>query len=600
MASSRESDLNPQQLRAVHHTSSPLIILAGAGSGKTRTIVRKVIYYLDEKHVDPSQIVMITFTNKAAKEMKERIAQEKGANVSLGFAGTFHAFGARLLRLYGERIGIPRDFAIYDDGDSLDVMKSLVKRSQSKYSPRYFLSKISDAKNALLTPETFLRHASYYLASEVHEHYVAYEKLLRKNGAVDFDDLILLSTRLLQEDATVRTRLQTRHTHYLVDEFQDTNKVQYEMIKLLAGKTPHVTVVGDFSQSIYSWRGAEIKNLERFVDDFPAAATINLEENYRSTQEILQTAFDVISQNETHPILKLHTKNMPGDPIVYYQGRTSEDEAQFIAQKISEGMYDTPYADVAVLYRTNAQSRAIEEAFLHAGIPYVLIGGTRFYERREIKDVLSYLRLLLHPEDTVALDRVKKLGKRRFDRFRRMYEGIRTSVRDISTVEIMERIFAETEYLGMYDPDLEEDLARLENIKELKSVAVSFPDIVLFLEQVALVESEYFSAEKQKNRSADGVRLMTLHQAKGLEFPTVFISGLEEGILPHSRSLDDPFALEEERRLFYVGITRAMKQLVITCAARRMLYGRFGDSLPSRFLPEGAIPQEATDDEVWW
>lgn len=592
--------LNPQQQQAVKMVQGPSVVLAGAGSGKTRVLIHKVLNLVENHQVDPHQIVMITFTNKAAREMKDRIAKSTGSEATLGYVGTFHSFCCMLLRRDGEHIGIRRDFVIYDDDDQQQILKQILKKMNTKYSPRFFSSKISEAKNQLVAPDRYLQLFSYYKAAEVAEVYHQYQKELRKNYALDFDDLIMKVVELFRKHPPVLEKYQDRYRYLLVDEFQDTNVAQYVLTQKLAAKHKNITVVGDFSQSIYSWRGADIRNLEKFSDDFPEATVINLEQNYRSTQNILDFAFEVISENQTHPILKLFTEAEGGEEITYYTADNEEDEAIYIANVIQQLANKTQYADIAVLYRTNAQSRAIEEVFLHYGIPYTLIGGTRFYERREIKDILSYLRLFLHPEDTVALERVKKIGKRRFSSFKDVYAKLKDTVEEIPTVELMDQVFEATEYLGLYDPDIPEDYARLENIKELKSVALSFPNIVEFLEQVALVESEYFEGEKG-GKSRDGVRLMTLHQAKGLEFQYVFITGLEEGILPHSRSIDDLHQLEEERRLFYVGITRAKEKLYLTHARRRMIFGRRNEGMKSRFIRREEDEEiTAVDDEEWW
>jgi DNA helicase-2/ATP-dependent DNA helicase PcrA len=380
-------------------------------------------------------------------------------------------------------------------------------------------------------------------------------------------------------------RYQKKYTHVLVDEFQDTNYAQYTLTRLLSKRSKNITVVGDLSQSIYSWRGADIKNLEKFERDFSDTQVFNLEENYRSTQKILDFAYKVISKNQTHPILHLFTSNTQGEDIDFYEADNEEYEALYIAGKIKELSRHEDYSGLSVLYRTNAQSRIIEEAFLHYGIPYVLIGGAQFYERKEIKDVLSYLRLLINPEDEIAKERILKIGKKKWDSFKEIHPSLTKQAEKKTTSELMEELFQSTSYLQMYNPDDEEDYERLENIRELKSVAVTYPKLVEFLEQVALVESEYFEGERKKGNK-DGVRLMTLHQAKGLEFSHVFIIGLEEGILPHSRSIDNIYELEEERRLFYVGITRAKKKLYITYARRRFIFGRRGDSAKSRFIDE--------------
>jgi len=571
------NNLNKQQKEAVLHTEGPSIILAGAGSGKTRVLVFKVLHLIENRHVSPLQIVMITFTNKAASEMKSRMGLKR-----LGYVGTFHSFCAMILRRDGESIGISNKFIIYDEQDQSSLIKEILKKVDGKrFSPAYFLNRISAAKNMLITPQRYLELFSDYNAATVADVYKMYEKNLKKNNALDFDDLIMKVVELFSKNKEVLDKYHRRYQYLLVDEFQDTNYAQYILTRLLGEQSKNVTVVGDFSQSIYSWRGADIKNLEKFKEDFPKTTIFNLEQNYRSTQNILDFAFSVISKNQTHPVLELFTKNETGDEVVFYQAENEEYEAHFIVSEIEKLKLN--YSSFAILYRTNAQSRVIEEVFLHYGIPYVLIGGTRFYERKEIKDILGYLRLSVNPQDDVAKERIMKLGKRRFKEFENFYDKTKKNIENLTTSELMEQIFEKTHYLDIYKIDDEEDYSRLENVKELKSVALNFPNTHQFLEQVALVESEYFEKEKT-NKNKDGVRLMTLHQAKGLEFPVVFIVGVEEGILPHARSIDDVFALEEERRLFYVGITRARQKLYITYTGKRFIFGRRGESQKSRFI----------------
>lgn len=596
--------LNKEQKEAVLECDYPSIILAGAGSGKTRVIVQKVMFLIKEKSVRPNKIVMITFTNKAAKEMKERINKLLGDNVNLGYIGTFHSFCAMILRRSGEYCGVASDFVIYDAEDSSSLLKTILKEIGTKYSPAFFASKISDAKNKLITPERYLDFYSYYKSAEVADVYHKYQKELSKSHAVDFDDLIMKTVFLFQKNKEVLEYYQSKYTNFLVDEFQDTNLAQYILTKLLAGKLGNITVVGDFSQSIYSWRGANMDNLKSFEKDFNNVRTFQLKKNYRSTQKILDFAYDVISVNETHPILELETDQKDGDDIVFHTATNEEEEAVFIAKKIIELSRESDFEDFAVLYRTNAQSRIIEEVFLHYSIAYTLVGGTRFYERKEIKDILSYLRLILNPSDSVSLNRIQKLGKRRFLKFKNFYEKIKTDREQHTTEELISQILVETGYLELYDRENEEDFSRLENIRELSSVAYRFTNLVEFLEQVALVQSEYFTGEKNGERK-EGVRLTTLHQAKGLEYENVFIAGLEEGILPHSRAVDDLFQLEEERRLFYVGITRAKKNLYITNVTKRMIFGRRSESVPSRFLGLGNSSGSndeivAIDEPDWW
>lgn len=576
--------LNKQQIAAVSYIDGSSIILAGAGSGKTRVLIHKVVNLTANHKVDPSSILMITFTNKAAGEMKRRItlAQKK----SLGYVGTFHSFCALVLRKDGIHVGLDRNFVIYDDDDQNSLMKTILKeKGITKFTPSFILNRISAAKNQLITPDRYLKLFSDYSATQVFELYTDYEKRLKKNSAVDFDDLIMRATQLFIKYPSVLKKYQDQYRYIFVDEFQDTNYAQYTLTRILGEKYKYVTVVGDFSQSIYSWRGADIRNLEKFESDFPGCKTFHLEQNYRSSQKILDFAYKVIAENEGHPILKLFTENHSGEDIPIYEARDEEDEAFYVSSEIERLKDSCPYEKIAVLYRTNAQSRAIEESFLHYSIPYVLIGGTRFYERREVKDVLSYLRLLINPLDELARERILKIGKRKWDLFKSAYDELKINVEEKPTLSLMESIFEKTGYLDQYSADDEEDYARLENIKELKSVASHFSHITEFLQQVALVESEYSEGEK-KRKAHEGVRLMTLHQAKGLEFAIVFIVGVEEGILPHSRATEDYFQMEEERRLFYVGITRAQDKLHISYAKRRFLYGRRGEGVRSRFLGE--------------
>lgn len=596
-------NLNKEQTEAVKIIDKPSIILAGAGSGKTRVLVSKVLNLILNHKVSGRKIVMITFTNKAAKEMKERVMSCIPANSQLGFVGTFHSFCAMILRRSGEHIGVLSDFVIYDTDDCQVILKSIIKEINSRYSPSFFMNKISEAKNKIISPSNFLNFFSYYKSSEVADVYSRYQKELKKNMAVDFDDLIMKVVELFENHRNVLDFYQDKFNFFLVDEFQDTNKAQYALTKLLSMKHKKITVVGDFSQSIYSWRGADMQNLKMFSLDFDECVKIKLQTNYRSTQNILDFAYEVINQNETHEILELKTVKDKGCDIVFHVSLNEEEEAVFVAKKIIELARNTDYSDMAVLYRTNAQSRIIEEVFLHFGIPYVLVGGTRFYERKEIKDILSYLRLINNPSDTVSLERIQKLGKKRFALFKELYSNLKSADKTYLTDELITLILEKTQYLDLYDETVEEDYSRLENIKELRSVATRFININEFLEQVALVESEYFMSEKDGGVKK-GVKLTTLHQAKGLEYDCVFITGLEEGILPHSRSVDDNFSLEEERRLFYVGITRAKTQLFITRANKRMIFGRRNESAPSRFLPtdNSLISNEITavDDPEWW
>ena len=581
--------LNKKQKESVINYSGPTIILAGAGSGKTRVLVTKVIYLIKEKKILPSSIVMLTFTNKAAAEMKERIAHQLGGKANLGFVGTYHSFCVRILRQFWESAGLDKNFIIYDDGDQKTLIKQIIsERKLGKKTPGYFSYYISLAKNQMISPETFLENFKFHQSALVADVYFHYQKKMTANHGVDFDDLLIKTVNLFQKQKHVIEYFQNKFQYFLVDEFQDTNFVQYLLTKLLAERSKNVTVVGDFSQSIYSWRGADITNLKKFEKDFAGAKTFYLEENYRSTQKILDFAFNIISKNNTHPILHLFTDNKPGEDVVFYQAGNEQEEAIFVAEEIVKLIsvnHELEPPNFAVLYRTNAQSRVLEEMFLRYGMPYILVGGTRFYERKEIKDILAYLKLLINPNESVSLERIKKLGKTRFTKFRTLYDEVKDKLEGFPTEELMEKIFESVGYLAMFDSEDPDDFSRLENIKELKSVAVSFPKLMDFLEQVALVESEYSQHEKETKDNRRLV-LMTLHQAKGLEFDHVFIVGVEEGLLPHSRSIDDQFQLEEERRLFYVGITRAKKILYITNTRKRFIFGSQGYSVPSRFIAD--------------
>ncbi len=602
-------DLNPQQQEAVLWTDGPSIILAGAGSGKTRVLTYKVLYLITERKVDPSSILQVTFTNKASNEMKERIIkyfEEQNIQTStLPHISTFHSLCAKILRIEGKHIGLSSKFVIYDDNDQLDSVKEAMQRlfiSVKDFKPYSILATISSAKNELIGPIEYLNLARGYFQETVAKIYPMYQQILKENDAVDFDDLINKTIKLLADNPGVLEKYQNKFQYILVDEYQDTNKAQYRLTKLLSGKYKNVCIVGDFSQSIYSWRGADFQNLLRFEKDFPGTKTFSLSQNYRSTQKILDAASSVIARNTTHPVLKLWTDNPDGEEIEIYEARNEQDEADFIIKTIIT-LGVSRLKDVAVLYRTNAQSRVIEEAMLHHGLPYILIGGTRFYERKEIKDVISYLRVLHNPKDMVAYKRIEKMGKGRLAKFLVFQEKLNSSYpspsgrgegegeeSQIKTIDILDQVVKATGYLDLYDEKDEEDRARLENIKELRSVALEFPNLTDFLENVMLVEHEY--AEDEQDTRKNGITLMTLHAAKGLEFPVVFMIGMEEGLFPHSRSLMDRNELEEERRLCYVGMTRAKQKLFLSYARRRLFFGQRTNNAVSRFvheLPERVI-----------
>lgn len=588
--------LNPQQQKAVEHITGASLILAGAGSGKTRVLTHKVIHLMENGHATYDKILMVTFTNKAANEMKKRIQTQLSQNnqistSELPFAGTFHSLSAKLLRRHAQLINLSPRFAIYDAQDQKDAMRETLKEldiDPKKISPYTALHLISQAKNELLSGLDYLNLAHGYFQEQIAKIYLAYERLLKQNQALDFDDLLLYAVRLLQRNSPTRQHYVSQFSHILIDEYQDTNHAQYILTKLLCSPKSNICVVGDASQSIYGWRGANFQNIVNFKNDFPGARVFNLEQNYRSTQVILDIAFAIISKNTSHPILKLWTENPQGPKVEIVRLDNEQDEALFITTLIrTSGAH---YSEIAVLYRTNAQSRVVEEALLHAGIPYTLVGGVRFYERKEIKDILSFLRLVHYPDDSIALKRVQKLGKKRATVFMLSTSQI---AKLATTLEMLDAVIEVTSYLDMFDPNHEEDVARLENIKELRSVASEFPVLAEFLDNAALIEASYSSRKNNvNNENSERITLMTMHSAKGLEFESVIMIGMEEGLFPHSRSLLDKDELEEERRLCYVGITRAKSMLYLTNARRRLYFGNITTNQQSRFLSD--IPAHLT------
>lgn len=565
--------LNEAQKRAVTHEDGPLLILAGAGSGKTRVLTHRAMWLL-ENGASPQEILLLTFTNKAAGEMLRRIRAEV-------VGGTFHSFSAKVLRRYADEAGLDPNFVIFDEGDQIDTVKQAmiaVGADPKAVKPGSILAAISGAKNELISPAEYAGFARGNFSQTVARVYLAYQQLLKKYKALDFDDLLGEMVRLVKMDVEVRNKLQETFKYVLVDEYQDTNKAQYEITKTLAQKYQNLTVVGDFSQSIYSWRGADYRNMLALKSDFPELTIMNLEQNYRSTQTILDAANKVISKNKNHPVLNLWTDKNGGEKITLFEAESEYDEASFLISQMN-----TALSDYAILYRTNAQSRVLEEALLHAGVPYSLFGGVRFYERKEIKDVLAYMRLVINPGDDIARKRAEKLGKGRLAKFE---SGIMNN--ESCTLDVLDKILKITQYLDQFDEMNEEDAARLENIKELRSVAQEFPNLAEFLENIALTEKE-----SRKSKTGEAVTLMTLHAAKGLEFKTVFMVGMEEGLFPHSRSLMDPEQMEEERRLAYVGMTRAMNKLYLTYARRRLFFGTRSNNAVSRFIAD--IPESLID-----
>lgn len=597
MKDSLLKDLNAEQSKAVENCDGPMIILAGAGSGKTRVLTYKVLYLIEKKGIDPSNILMVTFTNKAAQEMKERVAKKIGKTAVT--ISTFHSLCSKILRIDGKNMGIPGNYIIYDDADSIDAIKETYKLlgiSYKEYKASSVLASISQAKNELIDSLSYLNLARGHFQEIVAKVYPVYQKMLKDNNALDFDDLILKTVELFKNHNDILSKYQNKFRYILIDEYQDTNHAQYQLTKLLSQRYQNISVVGDFSQSIYSFRGADYQNLKKFEEDFKNTKVFKLSQNYRSTQNILDAASSVISKNTSHPILSLWTEKEGGEEINIYEAQNEQNEAEFIVDRIANIKYQNPdfnYSDFAVLYRTNAQSRSIEEVFLHLSVPYVLIGGTRFYDRKEIKDILAFLKVLANPKDKISHKRIEKLGKGRLEKFENFAKDVNLKE---ETIKIMDSLLKEIGYLSLFDEKDEEDLARLENIKELRSVAIEFTDINNFLENVSLVEQEYLPDKPKGDQKKNAVNLMTFHAAKGLEFPVVFMVGMEEGLFPHSRSLLDRNELEEERRLCYVGITRAKEKLFLTYSRRRLYFGQRTSNVVSRFILE--LPKEILSENL--
>ncbi len=581
-------NLNPQQSQAVTFGRGPLMILAGAGSGKTKVLTHRTAWLISQK-TNPDNILLLTFTNKAAEEMKKRIVQLLKGKSNLPYAGTFHSFCAKILRTKGSLIGIAPSFTIYDNQDQIEAVKIAMARleiPQKEIKPALALNLISGAKNELVSPSEYPQYARGKTQQQVSRIYPLYQQTLKEADALDFDDLLIKTLFLFQQQKEALAYYQNKYQWILVDEYQDTNRAQYLLTKSLAKINQNLTVVGDACQSIYSWRGADFRNLVNLKSDFPNLKIINLEQNYRCSQIILDAANEVIKKNTSHPILKLWTENNRGEKITLYQARNELDEASFIVNQIESATRRATldYSDFAILYRTNAQSRVLEEAFLSAGIAYRICGGVHFYERKEIKDCLAYLRLIANPKDKISLKRIEKIGKNRLEKFNTIIKDSDKQDRK-TTVEILDHILKTTLYLDLYDPNQSEDLARIENVKELRSVATNHPNLGEFLENVSLVQSEATS-NKPGQTDKGAVSLMTLHNAKGLEFAYVFIVGMEEGIFPHSRAMLEKTEMEEERRLCYVGITRAKTKLYLTCSNKRLFFGQFSTNPASRFIED--------------
>lgn len=602
-------DLDPAQVEAVKQTDGPVLILAGAGSGKTRVLTYKVAHLI-EQGIKPNSILAVTFTNKAANEMKERIHKllVHGSQLTEGtkktadrepltvnnipYVGTFHSFCARLLRVEGKYIGLPAGYLIYDNDDSLSLVKKLMKDMNidvKNFRPSSILGAISSAKGELLEADEYVQFAKGYFGETASKVYRGYQAELGRIGAVDFDDLLMKSVKLFEKNQNVLTKYAGRYEYVLIDEYQDVNTAQYVLTKQLSSVHSNLTVVGDAAQAIYSFRGADFRNILRFEKDFPDAKVFNLEQNYRSTQNILSAANAVISKNKAHPVLNLWTENKEGDGLTIYNAQNEIDEANFVVDRILNST--DGFGSFAVLYRTNAQSRTIEEAMLHANIPYRIYGGVRFYERKEIKDVLAYLRIIENPLDDVARMRVEKLGKGRLKNFLDLVEKIRLAKKMPTPAELIDKVLDVTGYIELIDDGTEQSLMRVENVKELKSVAQDYENLTMLLENIALMEGKVTPQKSHEGVvDANIVTLMTIHAAKGLEFEHVFLIGMEEGLFPHSRSMLDMSELEEERRLAYVGMTRAKTKLYLTYATRRLYFGTTSANLVSRFVID--IPEE--------
>ena len=632
--------LNKEQQQAVQHTEGPLLILAGAGSGKTKVLTVRIAHLLAQG-VNPYEILAITFTNKAAKEMKSRVEGLVGDVANRIWLSTFHSLCAKFLRFELDNfLGYNSNFTIYDTSDSQAVIKAALKalNLDDKYYPvGAMIGAISDAKNKLLFASDFRKQARDFYQQKVADVYEYYERELRKNNALDFDDLLLVAVKLLQSNEAVLDKYSKRFRYVMIDEYQDTNHAQYLLAKLLASHWKNIAVVGDADQSIYAWRGADIQNILDFEKDYPNCTSIKLEQNYRSTKIILDAANAVIENNEGRPKKNLWTDKTEGAKIQHFTAQSEHEEAAFIGDTIAKkhDIHGVPYGDMAILYRTNAQSRVLEEALIKRALPYTMVGGTKFYDRKEIKDVLAYLRVLYNPFDDLSLlriinvpkrsigattvaklqdyarangtslfmtltqlhlvDTIKGKTKEKLEEFGILIFTLVAEMEDKTVLDILESILDRTGYLAQLEESTDpQDQARAENIGELLSVAKDFQDtnpsgtVEDFLEQVALVNDvDSFEQEESK------VTLMTLHAAKGLEFPIVFLGGLEEGLFPHSRTLMNPEEIEEERRLAYVGITRAEKELYISNATTRTVFGRTSSYLPSRFIDE--IPEELVD-----
>lgn len=624
--------LNPEQRRAVETTEGPLLIQAGAGSGKTKTLTHRIAYLIATEKAAAYNILAVTFTNKAAKEMRERVAKlldEDPDNRSfMPYMGTFHSICVRILRQDGDSVGIPKSFVIFDEADRMQAIKQACKAKmidEKSFPAKQLASMISNAKNELMTPEELGGAGSTPAQRAAADIFPLYQAALHEAAALDFDDLIQRTADMLQTQSEIRAKWQRRFKYVMIDEYQDTNAAQYKLVKLLTNAKNNIAVVGDDWQSIYSWRGADFRNILNFEQDYPNCTVIKLEQNYRSTKHILDAAHAVITRNQQRSDKKLWTDSGEGLPVQMLQVVNERAEGEAIVRRIRNST-DTGYrkfSDFAVLYRTNAQSRSVEETFIHYGIPYRIVGGQRFYDRKEIKDLMAYLRVIFQPEDRISFTRAvnvpsRGVGEKTLDTFFRwqrdngmsleqaltevetcdqitsrarkglseladMLVTMRSIMEDAPPGELIEAVIRRLDYFGFLDDGTAQAESRVENVKELLSVAQNYEDqgMDVFLEEVALV-----SDVDQADFEGNAVTLMTLHASKGLEFPVVFMVGMEETVFPSSRSLYDAFQMEEERRLCYVGMTRAREELYMLYASGRMLFGSVQHNPPSRFLSE--------------
>jgi len=603
------SILNPQQIPAVKHLNGPALVVAGPGSGKTRVLTHRIAHLIENCGVNENNILCVTFTNKAAGEIKERVNNLiNSESTKLAFSGTFHSICSRILRKDGFNIEIPISFVIYDTDDQESLVKEILKDfgiDTKKVNPKAVLTTISSAKSELINSRSYENLSRGLFQKTVAKIYPEYQKRLRKNNALDFDDLLVETINLFEIVPGVLEKYKNQFKHILVDEYQDTNKAQYVLVKTLSDNQnadSSLFVVGDMSQAIYSFRGADFRNILFFQKDYPKAKVYNLEQNYRSTKTILDAAKNVIKSNSSHIPLDLWTQNGKGEKIISFTADNEKEEAEFVVGQIMEEVSKgRECEDISVLYRTNAQSRNMEESLIRNNIPYKIVGGQRFYSRKEIKDVISYLKVIHNPKDSVSWERIinvptRGIGKKSVEELKNGgwdLVSIENKTKlpihkwanvkdDLATLELLDDVLLHTEYIKWLEDGSEENLYRIENIKELRSVASQFTNLADFLENVALIES----SDKPGNLNKNAITLMTIHASKGLEFPIVFMIGMEEGLFPHTQSLMELVQIEEERRLCYVAITRAMEKVFLTNARSRLYFGSIQNNFPSRFVSE--------------